>query len=37
MSASEAELYLSRAYQDLRAVQGILDQGFYAIAISRAY
>ena len=37
MASADVELYLDRAYQDLRAVQGVLGQGFYAIAISRAY
>jgi uncharacterized protein (UPF0332 family) len=37
MASADTELYLNRAYQDLQAVQGILGQGFYAIAISRAY
>jgi len=37
VSAAEVELYLNRAHQDLQAVQSILDQGFYNIAVSRAY
>lgn len=37
MASADTELYLNRAYQDLQAVQGILGQGSYAIAISRAY
>jgi uncharacterized protein (UPF0332 family) len=37
MASADAELYLNRAHQDLQAVQNILDQGFYNIAISRAY
>ena len=37
MASADAELYLNRAHQDLQAVLSILDQGFYNIAISRAY
>ena len=37
MSAADVKHYLDRADQDLRAVQSILGEGFYAIAISRAY
>ncbi len=37
MSASEIQLYLDRARQDLNAAQSILDQGFYRVVVSRAY
>jgi uncharacterized protein (UPF0332 family) len=37
MSVSEIQLYLDRARQDLQAAQSNLDQGFYGVAISRAY
>ena len=37
MSAADVKLYLNRAHRELWAVQSILSQGFYAIAISRAY
>jgi uncharacterized protein (UPF0332 family) len=37
VSAAEIQLYLDRAHQDLLATQSILDQGFYGVAVSRAY
>ena len=37
MSTAEVKLYLNRAHQDLQAVQSIFDDGYYNIAVSRAY
>ena len=37
MSSAEAKIYLNRAHQDLQAVQSIFGDGFYHIAVSRAY
>jgi uncharacterized protein (UPF0332 family) len=37
MGASEIQLYLERARHDLRATQINLEQGFYGVAVTRAY
>jgi uncharacterized protein (UPF0332 family) len=37
VSAAEVQLYLDRAGQDLQAAQSNLDQGFYGVAVTRAY
>jgi uncharacterized protein (UPF0332 family) len=37
MASSEIQLYLNRARQDLQATQVNLEQGFYDVAVSRAY
>jgi uncharacterized protein (UPF0332 family) len=37
MSVSESQLYLDRAYLDLQAARSNLQQGFYGVAITRAY
>jgi uncharacterized protein (UPF0332 family) len=34
---TEIQLYLERAHQDLRAAESNLQQGFYAVAVTRAY
>ena len=34
---TEIELYLDRARQDLQAAKSNLQQGFYAVAVTRAY
>ena len=34
---NEIELYLTRAEQDLQAAEGNLQQGFSAVAVTRAY
>ena len=34
---NEIELYLARAEQDLQAAESNLQQGFYAVAVTRAY
>jgi uncharacterized protein (UPF0332 family) len=37
MSVSESQLYLDRAHEDLRAAESNLNQGFYGVAVTRAY
>lgn len=37
MSSLDVRLYMERAHEDLRATEGITQQGFYAVAISRSY
>jgi uncharacterized protein (UPF0332 family) len=37
MGLPEIQLYLERAHQDLQAAQSNLAQGFYGVAVSRAY
>ena len=37
MNVPEAQLCLDRAHVDLRAAQGNLEQGFFGVAITRAY
>jgi uncharacterized protein (UPF0332 family) len=37
MNAPGLQLYLDRARQDLKAAQSNLDQGFYGVAVTRAY
>lgn len=37
MNSDDVRLYLERARLDLRAAQANLDEGFYGVAISRAY
>ena len=37
MNTPGLQLYLDRAYQDLKAAQSNLDQGFYGVAVSRSY
>ena len=37
MNVSESRRYLDRAYQDLQAARSNLQQGFYRVAITRAY
>lgn len=37
MSEAEVQLYMDRAWQDLKAAQSNLGQVFYEVAISRAY
>jgi uncharacterized protein (UPF0332 family) len=37
MSVSESQRYLDRAYLDLQAARSNLQQGFYGVAITRAY
>lgn len=37
MSVSESQPYLDRAYLDLQAARSNLQQGFYGVAITRAY
>jgi uncharacterized protein (UPF0332 family) len=37
MDVPEVQLYLDRARQDVQAAQSNLDQGFYSVAVSRAY
>jgi len=37
MDVPEVQLYLDRARQDVQAAQSNLDQGFYGVAVSRAY
>ena len=37
MGALEIQLYLDRAHQDLQAAESNLNQGFYGVAVSRAY
>lgn len=35
--SSEIQLYLDRVHQDLRAAESNIQQGFYGVAITRAY
>jgi uncharacterized protein (UPF0332 family) len=37
MSVSESQRYLDRPYLDLQAARSNLQQGFYGVAITRAY
>jgi uncharacterized protein (UPF0332 family) len=37
MSVSDIRLYLSRAHRDLQAAESNIRQGFYGVAVSRAY
>jgi uncharacterized protein (UPF0332 family) len=37
MGAPEIQFYLDRARQELQAAQAIMNQGFYGVAVSRAY
>lgn len=37
MAQADISLYLDRARRDLEAAQSNLDQGFYAVAVTRAY
>ena len=37
MNSEEVRLYIERANLDLKAAQATLDDGFYGVAVSRAY
>jgi uncharacterized protein (UPF0332 family) len=37
MGASELQLYLNRAHHDLQATQINIEQGFFDVAVTRAY
>lgn len=37
MTISTIPLYLDRAHQDLQAAESNLRQGFYTVAVTRAY
>lgn len=37
MNRTEIQYYMERAQRDLRATQSNLEQGFYEVAVSRAY